>query len=73
MRRQSLLLAITVAAAGVHASSPAQREEAAGQQAPQIETDGGEDTSQASPAPAAGFTPTEKIEADSAVSFPVDI
>ncbi len=32
-----------------------------------------EDERQRPPAPATGFTPSEKIGADSAVSFPVDI
>lgn len=73
MRRQSLLFAIAVAAAGAYASSPAQQGDDTGRQVRQIERNGSEDTRQAPPAPAAGFTPTEKIEADSAVSFPVDI
>ena len=73
MRRQSLSVAIMVAAAGAYAISPVQQERAAGEAAPEVESDAGEGIRKGSPAPAPSFTPTEKIEADSAVSFPVDI
>ena len=73
MRRQLLFPAILVAAAGAYALSPPEQEKAGGEAAPGIESDSGERAGKKSPAPAATFTPTEKIEADSAVSFPVDI
>jgi hypothetical protein len=73
MRRQLLFLTILVAAAGAYALSPPEQEKAGGEAAPDVESDSGERLRKTSPAPAATFTPTEKIEADSAVSFPVDI
>ena len=73
MRRQLLFPAILVAAAGAYALSPPEQKKDGGAAAPEVESDGGEHTRKKSPAPAATFTPTEKIEADSAVSFPVDI
>jgi hypothetical protein len=73
MRRQLLLFAILVAAAGAHALTPPEQEQDSGEAAPEVKSDSDQRTRKAVPAPAATFTPTEKIEADSAVSFPVDI
>ncbi|MGI9321797.1 MAG: hypothetical protein ACR2O5_10320 [Thiogranum sp.] len=73
MRHQLLFPVILVAAAGVYAQSPPEQEKAGGAAPPEVETDSGDRTGKKPPAPAATFTPTEKIEADSAVSFPVDI
>jgi len=74
MRRQLLFPAILVAAAGgAYALSPPEQEKDGGEAAPEVESGGGEHTRKKLPAPADSFTPTEKIEADSAVSFPVDI
>ena len=73
MRRQFLFLVILVAAAGAYALSPPEQEKAGGAAPPGVESDSGDRAGKKPPAPAATFTPTEKIEADSAVSFPVDI
>jgi hypothetical protein len=73
MRRQLLFLTILVAATGAYALTSPEPEKAGGEAAPEVESDSGERARNRSPAPAATFTPTEKIEADSAVSFPVDI
>ena len=71
MRRQLLLFVILVAAAGAHALNTPEQD--SGEAASEVKSDSDEHTRKAAPAPAATFTPTEKIEADSAVSFPVDI
>lgn len=73
MRRRLLFLVILVAAAGAYAQSPPEQEKASGAAPPGVESDSGDRAGKRPPAPAATFTPTEKIEADSAVSFPVDI
>jgi len=73
MPRQLLLIAILFTAAGAYALTSPEPEKAGGEAAPEVESDSGERARKGSPAPAATFTPTEKIEADSAVSFPVDI
>jgi hypothetical protein len=73
MRRQLLFFAILVAAAGAYALAPLEQEKATGEAAPNVESDSAERARKKSPPPAATFTPSEKIEADSAVSFPVDI
>jgi len=73
MRCQSLFLTILLAAAGAYALTPAERDKSAAEAAPEVDADSGERGRRKSQAPAATFTPSEKIEADSAVSFPVDI
>jgi len=73
MRRRLLLPAILVLAAGAYALTPPEQEKASGEAAPEVESDSGQRAGKKPPAAAATFTPTEKIEADSAVSFPVDI
>jgi len=73
MRRQLLLLSMLVVTAGVYALTPPEQENTGGEVAPDTESDSSDRVGKKSSAPAATFTPTEKIEADSAVSFPVDI
>jgi hypothetical protein len=73
MRGQLLSVAMMIAATGAYALLPVQQHETAGEPAPKAEAGGGENGREGLPTPAPGFTPTEKIEADSAVSFPVDI
>jgi len=73
MRRQLLFVAILVAAVGAYALPPPEQEKDSGEAAAEIESDSGERAGKKSPAPATTFTPTETIDADSAVSFPVDI
>jgi hypothetical protein len=73
MRRQFLLLSMLVVTAGVYALTPPEQEKTGGEVVPDTESDSSDRVRQKSSAPAATFTPTEKIEADSAVSFPVDI
>lgn len=73
MRRRLLLLTMLIVTAGAYALTPSEQEKNGGDLAPEAESDNGESAGKKSPAPAATFTPTEKIEADSAVSFPVDI
>jgi len=73
MRRQLLCLAILVAAAGAYALPPPEQEKDSVEAAAEVKSDSGERVGKKSPAPAATFTPTETIDADSAVSFPVDI
>ena len=73
MRRRLLFIAILVAATGAYALTPPEQEKAGGEAAAEVQPDSGEGARKKPPAPAASFTPTEKIEADSAVSFPGDI
>jgi hypothetical protein len=73
MRRQLLCFAILVAAAEAHAFSPPEQEKGGVETAAEVRSDNGERVGRKSPAPATTFTPTETIDADSAVSFPVDI
>jgi len=73
MRRRLLLPAIMLVAAGAYALTPPEQEKTSDETAPEVESDSGEGARNKPPAAATTFTPTEKIEADSAVSFPVDI
>ena len=73
MRRQLLFFAILVVAAGAYAVSPTEQEKPSAEAVPDVESVSGDSAGKKTPAPSATFTPTEKIEADSAVSFPVDI
>ena len=73
MRRQLVFFVSLLAAAQAYAQSPPEQEPAATKAAPNIEADSGDGAGKKPVAPATTFTPTEKIEADSAVSFPVDI
>ena len=74
MQRQLLFLALLAAAPDLYALTPPQPENNADRQAePQTQEVEVERVRPGAAAPAATFSPTEKIEADSAVSFPVDI
>ncbi len=73
MRRLLLFPAFLVVVTEAYALPPPQPEQAAAETVPEAQSDSGERAGKKSPAPATTFTPTEKIEADSAVSFPVDI
>ena len=74
MRRQILFLVLLVAAADLYALTPPGQEDSADPPTmPQAQEDEVERARQGTAAPAPSFSPTEKIEADSAVSFPVDI
>jgi hypothetical protein len=72
LRIPTLALLMLLAAAPVAAAppSPAQTPPAS---APADDRGTAADTGQKTSAPAATFTPSEKIGADSAVAFPVDI
>ena len=79
MRRYGLLLLLSLLCAGkLHALSvdtgkPPQSEAAATQQPQARQYQAPEKTGKKTAPPVSTFTPTEKISADSAVSFPVDI
>jgi hypothetical protein len=73
MRRLLVFLAFLIVVTEAYTLPPPQQEQAAAETVPEVQSDSGETAGKKSPAPAATFTPTEKIEADSAVSFPVDI
>ncbi len=76
MRRQLLFLVLLPGAVELYALTPPSAEDSADRQAvPQTQEDKVEPVRQGAtaPAPAPTFSPTETIEADSAVSFPVDI
>ncbi|HHH43063.1 MAG TPA: hypothetical protein ENK49_02910 [Gammaproteobacteria bacterium] len=76
MRRLSVFLLLGIAAANLYALTLKEKE---GQKTPdrgtaQVEQDEQKKgTPRRSPAPVKNYTPSEKIKADSAVSFPVDI
>jgi hypothetical protein len=65
-----LLMLVTAAPAAAAPAPPAQTPPAS---APAADRDTAADTRQKAAAPAETFTPSEKIGADSAVAFPVDI
>ena len=73
MRYPLLCSAMLLVSAGAYALSPSEKDSAPTETAAEVESASGEKAGETSSAPAATFTPTEKIEADSAVSFPVDI
>ena len=73
MRYPLLLMGILFAAQQVFALTAQEQQQAEAEAAPQVEAGDAEDTRERSPVPATDFTPSEQIEADSAVSFPVDI
>ncbi len=73
MRRLAVFLALSVAALNLYAIALPEKEKApekVSPQTPQKKTTPARDKPQA---PLKTYTPTEKIKADSAVSFPVDI
>ena len=79
MRRYALILLVTLLSAGkLHALSvdtdkPPQGDETVTQPPETRKYQAPEKTGKKTAAPVSTFTPTEKISADSAVSFPVDI
>ena len=74
MRYPLLLLAILFAVQQAFAQTAQEQEQVDPKGAPPVQVgDAEKNRPKKSPAPANTFTPSEKIEADSAVSFPVDI
>ena len=75
MRRRLWFLVLLAAAVDLYALTPQQQED--GADPPTVprttQKDKDESVGQGTTAPAPTFSPPEKIEADSAVSFPVDI
>jgi len=76
MRRFPVFLILTVAAVNLYALTLPEKEKAPDKATPQTrqeKTPSGQNRIPVPTAPVKNFTPTEKIKADSAVSFPVDI
>ena len=73
MRYLLLIPAVMLGLASLHAAPPAPQERPARDTARPAEQKAPGQTRKQSPKPARSFTPSEKIGADSAVSFPVDI
>ncbi len=73
MRCRLLCFTMLLMSAGASAFSPPEKDRATTETAAEPESASGEKVGETPTAPATTFTPSEKIEADSAVSFPVDI
>jgi len=74
MRRFPVFLILTVAAANLYALDVPEKEKTPDQATPQTRQEKTPSSQDRTPAPPVkNYTPTEKIKADSAVSFPVDI
>ncbi len=74
MRRLSVFLLLCVAAANLYALTLQEKEKTPDREAVQAEHAAQKKTTpRRTPAPVKNYTPSEKIKADSAVSFPVDI
>jgi hypothetical protein len=73
IRRGSLALVLLLAATESHALRPPDSRDRPPEKATPAEQKPVDENRRKPSAPASTFTPSEKIEADSAVSFPVDI
>ena len=73
MRHPLLLLVILLAVQQAFAQTAQEEQQADPRGGPQVQAGDAEKKPKKSPTPTNTFTPSEKIEADSAVSFPVDI
>ncbi len=76
MRRLPVFFILTVAAVNLYALTLPEKQKTPDKVTPQSrqeKTPSGRSRTPAPAAPVKNYTPTEKIKADSAVSFPVDI
>ena len=73
MRRLSVFLVFSMAVVNPYALALSEKEKTPDQTTPQTQQEKTTPGRDKPPAPLKPYTPTEKIKADSAVSFPVDI
>ncbi len=73
MRRLPVFLVLSVVAVNLYALTVPEKEKTPEQAPPQTQQQKAAPGRDKPPAPVKNYTPTEKIKADSAVSFPVDI
>ncbi|MFQ5645094.1 MAG: hypothetical protein ACE5FQ_15565 [Thiogranum sp.] len=73
MRRLPVFIVLSVAAINLYALTLTDKEKTPDRPTTQTEQEKTTPRRDTTPAPVKNYTPTEKIRADSAVSFPVDI
>jgi len=73
MRRLPVFLILTATAVNLYALTLPEKEKTPEKTPPQTQQEKAIPGRDKPPAPVKNYTPTEKIKADSAVSFPVDI